>query len=366
MKKIIMIIASLFLFTQVSAFSVSFQDTQIFSVWEGLKEILPINITIDSDNEISKEKSFSLVLPLDSNIRFNSDFSSVRITWTWASKVLNWITIMPNLRVLKFKVAEDLKKWDNLVISWLKVVIYSKVQGDKSIWVDINGDLEADYQSINSLRVTNSNSYSDLLSPSEVFNFTWSLVGNKITLNSEMPWDVDFQWVQIDNLDKSWKVLSGFFRYDMNNFSYDLPLYIESIKIRTIDDRTNYSSWLLFSVESLKAPVITSTWTTSSTGTEFSTGHIDDIINDIEIPSIEEILKVEKVIPTFKRKSFTSFMTKLDIIINKKAYKESIMNSRNDLISLLKNYEDKKVTRASFKSKLKEKAKTLVKAFKSK
>ncbi len=376
MKKLIIFIISLLFVSQASAFSIFSQDTQIFYIWAWVKDLLPIKINIENDNEITKNNSFSLVIQDDATVRFSQDFSSLSISWSWSSKVISWLTLMPNLRVIKFKVTDDFKKGDNLVISWLKIIVYSNVQGDRWVWADLNNDWIIDYQNGNGIRVTNDNSYSDILWPSEVFNFTWSLINNKVTMSADMPWDVDFQWVQIDNLDITWKVVGSFFRYDINNFSYDLSMWVEAIRIRTVDTRANYSVWLLFPISVLKPKVevissstwtltpvvtntgITSTWTTVSTGTV-------DVEEIVDTPAIEEIFMVDKYLPIFKSTSFNTFMIKFDKIIDKKAYKEEVRKARNEVITLLKKYEDKKITKTKFKIELKKTIINFVNAYKN-
>lgn len=243
MKKILIFILSFLVISQTSALTIISQDNQNFYQWQGVQTISPIQITIENDNEITKQNSFSLVLPLDANIRFSDDFSWLSIAWPWASKLLPWAIIKPNLRVVNFKVNDDFKIWDNLTISWLKVVIYSKPQWTKWVWIDLNNDGVIDYQSQNWVRVLDTFTYSDTLAPSEVFNLTWSIVDNTITLNADIPWDIDFQGVQIDNLDKNSSVIYSFFRPDINNYSYNLQSGIELIRIRTVDVRANYSVW---------------------------------------------------------------------------------------------------------------------------
>jgi hypothetical protein len=62
---------------------------------------------------------------------------------------------------------------------------------------------------------------------------------------------------------------------------------------------------------------------------------------------------IDKYLPTFKTESFAIFMFKFDNIIDKKEYKETVRVARNDIIKLLKDYEDKKVSRLSIRFKLK-------------
>jgi len=313
-----------------------------------------ITINIVNDNEITKSNWFALTLPDDANLRFSQDFSGVVITWTWAAKVFQTITVVPNLRVLKFKVADDLKKWESFTITWLKLVIYSKPQWDKYIWIDVNADWMADVVSSNWFRIDTTVSYSDVLPPSEVFDFSWSLVDNKFTVSASMPWDLDFQWVQLDNLDKDGKILSGFFRFDLNNFTYDFKNWITSVRVKTVDIRANYSTWLVFPISFFQKPVISSTWTTNTTLQ--NTWTVVNIVTNTWVvsntwsitstwitvsswsiikvipPKVIVANEIEKYFPDFKNKWYADFMVKFDKVIDKKGYKKETRIIRNSLI----------------------------------
>ncbi len=363
MKKIIIFVVSLLFVSQVNALNLNLQDNQTFFPGAWIKDLSPITVNIDNDNEITKEKSFSIVLQEDSNIRFSSDVSWITVSWTGASKILTGATILPNMRVIQFKVSDNFLKWDNFIITWVKIIIYTKAQWWKPVWIDINWDGVSDFQTLNTVRVDSTYSYSDQLAPSEVFNFTWSIVDNNVVMSSDMPGDLDFQWVQIDNIWVDWHIVSSFFRQDMNNFSYALQQGVDSIRVRTVDVRANYSTGLLLLVSVLKnKDIIVSTWSTdtgsldTSTWTTVSTWELDTstwTTTEVNISEIEKIFMIDKYLPTFKTESFAIFMFKFDNIIDKKEYKETVRVARNDIIKLLKDYEDKKVSRLSIRFKLK-------------
>ncbi|MFA5917353.1 MAG: hypothetical protein WC850_03925 [Candidatus Gracilibacteria bacterium] len=363
MKKFIILVVSLLFVSQVNALNLNLQDNQTFFPGAGIKDLSPITVNIDNDNEITKEKSFSIVLQEDSNIRFSSDLSGITVSGTGASKILTGATILPNMRVIQFKVSDNFLKGDNFIIAGVKIIIYTKAQGGKPVGIDINGDGISDFQTLNTVRVDSTYSYSDQLAPSEVFNFTGSIVDNKVIMSSDMPGDLDFQGVQIDNLGNAGNIVSSFFRQDMNNFSYALQQGVDSIRVRTVDVRANYSTGLLLLVSVLKNKdivVLTGSTDTgsldTSTGTTVSTGVIDTstgTTGEVDISAIEKIFMIDKYLPTFKTLSYNTFMVKFDNIIDKKIYKESVRIARNDIIKLLKDYEDKKVSRLSIRFKLK-------------
>ena len=374
MKKIIILVVSLLFVSQVNALNLNLQDNQTFFPGAWIKDLLPITVNIDNDNEITKEKSFSIVLQDDAKIRFSPDLSWITVSWTGVSKILTGVTVFSNMRVIKFKVSDNFLKWDNFTISWVKIIIYNNAQWWIPIWIDTNWDWVSDFLSLNTVRVDSTYSYSDQLAPSEVFNFTWSIVDNKVIMSSDMPGDLDFQWVQIDNLWTAWNIVSSFFRQDMNNFTYDLQQGVDSIRIRTVDVRANYSTGLLFLVSVLKNKNVviltgstntgtlnTSTWTTVSTWVIDTSSWT---IWEVDISEIEKIFMIDKYLPTFKTVSFNTFMVKFDKIIDKKEYKESVRIARNDIIKLLKDYEDKKVSRLSIRFKLKNLIIKFVEAYK--
>jgi len=281
-----------------NASSISLESTQSFYPSQWIVESRPINVNISNFDETNANLYFSLILPEDSNIRFSEDFSAIKFLWAAANKVWSGFVLMPNLRELKFQLKETFKNWDAFDITWLKLKTYSKPQWDRYIWIDLNGDSASDAVSPNWYRVLSTYAYSDTLAPSEVFDLTWSIVDNRLTLSAIMPWDVDFQWVTIENLDKDWNVLSSIFRNDLNNYTYELQSNYDSIRIKTIDTRANYSAWLTYKLDLFRAQEVdssttevTSTWTTTQTWT------IEPETNVVEPEIVVDT--VEKYYPVF-------------------------------------------------------------------
>lgn len=339
MKKIIVLFA--FLFTcgytfSVNASDITLESTQTFYPSQWIVESLPIKINISNYNDTTNNKYFTLMLPEDSNIRFSEDFSSLKISWSWSLKVWTWVTIMSNLRELRFNLSESLINGDSFDISWLKIKVYSKPQWDKYIWIDLNWDKVTDAVSLNWYRVNDINAYSDTMAPSEVFNFTWSIVDNKVIVSAEMPGDVDFQAVVLENLNSSWTGLSSFFRYDLNNFTYDLQTWYDSIRIKTVDIRANYSTWVVYTLNSLKntPQVVENTWSVV-------------IEEPILVTPVVVIDTVEKYNPVFKNQvrllnkvvKFVDDYISKKLIWKPKISENSLMITRNKIIIELVNLD---------------------------
>ena len=353
MKKYLFLCVFILSFVFISfanATSINLESTQTFYPSQWIVESRPVSINI---TDIVKD-SFSLILPKDTNIRFSSDFSSIKFSWVWSSKIWTWITIMPNLRVLKFSLLDNLVSGDNLTLDGLKLVIYSKPQWDRYIWIDLNWDNITEAISFNWYRVNSINAYSDTLASSEVFNLTWSIVDNKLTVSADMPWDVDFQAVVLENRDSAWKVLSSFFRYDLNKFSYDLQEWFDSIRVKTVDIRANYSKGLVYKIDDFR-PVEDNNICIQviSYAKNNQTWDCETFSTPCDIPNWYtqvdkcEIKAVEKYSPTYKRFNVLYKITwTIDNFINTSLWNDSsiektnkIMTMRNNLIKILERLD---------------------------
>lgn len=355
MKKIISIISILFLsiFTQVSAIKIDFSDNQVFRPSQWIVALWDLSVKIENNLDITKDKWFSLIIPDEARFRLSSE-QNLSFSWTWSSKIISWYTINPEMTKLSFKVSDDFKFWDDFSISWLKVVIYDR-QSTQNIWIDINSDGIADIFSSYYIRVNDVLSYHDDLAPSEVFDFTWNLNLNTLTLNGKAPGDIDFQAFQIYTYDASWNKLRDYFTPLLNNYTIDTT-NLSGFVVKTVDYRANYSTWLTFKLSDFKWLVDnsissenTQTWILVSTGQT-------SLTTDTWV-----VKMIDKLLPTFKTKSFNDFMIVFDSIIDKKTYKEETRIIRNKIIQLLKDYEDKKVTKIFTVTELKK----LIISFKS-
>ncbi len=297
MKKIFLFITFLFISTytfSVNASDIILDSTQSFYLSQWIVESRPIKVTISNYSDTTDNKSFKLILPEDANIRFSEDLSSLKITWSGSEKILSWATILSNLREIRFDLSEKLSNGNSFDITWLKLKVYSKAQWDRYLWIDLTWDSITEAISSNGYRVLDAISYSDLLAPSEIFNFSWSIADNKITISADMPGDVDFQWIVIENLDTTWKVLSSFFKPNIDKFTYDLQSTYSSIRIKTVDIRANYSTWVVYTIESLKPTIIE-----TNTGTTIPVVIEDPILQEPEV--VVDI--VEKYEPVFKNQA---------------------------------------------------------------
>lgn len=152
-----------------------------------------------------------------------------------------------------------------------------------------------------------------------------------------MPGDVDFQAIVLENLNNSWTVLSSFFRYDLNNFTYDLQAWYDSIRIKTVDIRANYSTWVVYTLDSLKniPQTVESTWS------------IVIIEEPMLTTPVVVIDTVEKYNPVFKNqvRLLNKVVKFIDDYISKKftwklkINESSVMIARNKIVIELENLD---------------------------
>jgi len=354
MKKILFIILFFFIyFLQTNALELYLEQWDQWFYINQIKEISPIIIKVNSWSIITKNNWFSLQIDTDSNFRFLNDLSKINISWSWWSKIWTWFSLTPDLRSIKFNVLEDLNLWDNIIISWLQIITF-KPQWFKYIWIDINWDLQTDYQTYNGIRIYEDYIYSDIYSPSEIFNLTWSIDNeNSIILNADMPWDIDLQAILIENLDLNNNIISSYFKTEIKNFSYKLSNDIKKIKFKTVDFRANYSSWLIYDINYF---INNQSWSTINNSTNTSTWEIIfqtwTLTNTWEVIIDKQEIIIDKIIPNFKTKTLANFMIAFDKKIDKRDYKKEVRIVRNEIIQLLKDYEDKKINLKFVRSEL--------------
>lgn len=309
---------SLLYFTWVSALTFSTQDQLTFRPDEWIKEILPITINTTLDTEISSKNGFSLIIPIDANLRFYPN-QELSLTWTAANKIKSY-KVPANMTNLIFNVSSDFKSNDTLVISWIKIIVYNKESGYKYIEINTNGDLtsvntQLDYGiRINNLYWLHSN-----IGPMEVFNLTGSLVWDNLKLKWEVPWDVNFQAFEIYYQDNSWAIIDKTFVNTLDNYSYIVWENVKKLTIKSVDTSAKYSSWLTFDLDYFKSTSINNnTWT--STWTVWIIQTQTGIIIPIQTQQI-------KYIPTFSRYKDT-----LDRLIN--AMDRYISSNQKPLLSI--------------------------------
>jgi len=382
MKKFL-IIFSLFFFSQVNALSITSEQTQNFYPSAWIVTASPIYVTVQNDNEITSSW-FTLFLEENYNYRFYNDLTDIIVSWAWSWKILT-SQIMPNLREIKFSVNDNFKTWDNLIISWIKVVIYSKPQGIKWISIDTNWDWIIDAYNPNWIRIYETYLYQDTLSPAEIFNLTGSLDNeNNITLNADMPGDIDFQAVMIENLDFTNNIVSSYFKPSIDNFSYKLLDNIKNIRFRTVDFRANYSTWLVYSVDYFKKPQISdsneeeqdgevciqvityaknpNTWECRAYSTPCDVPQWYQIVESCVSDQWDSIVEVKPYIPTFTKykKTLNDFVALMDKYIRIKSWlnislekQNRIMLVRNEITKTLEDLDSStKMQRPQIMAKL--------------
>jgi len=96
----------------------------------------------------------------------------------------------------------------------------------------------------------------------------------------------------------------------------------------------------------------TNTWTIINTGTWETISQTWSLTNTWEIIVDKQEIIIDKILPIFKTKSFSDFMIVFDKKIDKREYKKEVRIIRNNIIKLLKDYEDKKINLKFVRSEL--------------
>ncbi len=273
-KILLILVWVLFNLSIVSAAEITIPYSQRYVVNDGRKQAPEITIKATTDNEITKAKWISLIISEYDYYRFDIK------TLTWISfsgeaKSKLWqASLSYDFRTLSFKVLEDFKKDDSITISWLGIIIYSRSQSHRFLWLDINWDWVAETYEINWIWVDGTSPRQDTLVPNEVFNLTGSLnlQENNITFSWINPGDCDFEWTKFTFLDS----LNGIIGEDSNwrneiNQSYNIDAKLKYIKVQTFDSNINYSEWILLNIDNYKKAIITQSWSTLSSSWTTST-----------------------------------------------------------------------------------------------
>lgn len=333
-----------FFINSTFALKIDLTDNQTYRPNQWLVELGDISLQMDNSGEIMKDTWFSLIVPDEARFRFYSIQSPI-ISWTGSSKIFSGTSINSAMTMLHFNIGDNLLPWDILKISGIKLVIYDR-QSTQNIGIDITGDNKSDLFTSFFVRVNDILSYHDALGPSEVFNFTWSIVGNNLILNGDVPGDIDFQAFQIYTYDiNGWK-LRDYFTPILQNYQINLPNTLASLQIKTVDFRANYSTGITYSIDYFRPVILINTGivdiSKASTTTIVSTGVT---MTWSQSETKVEIVKIERYMPVFQTKGYADFMILFDQMIDRKEYKKEVREIRNQIISLIKDYEDNKISK---------------------
>lgn len=355
MKKILFILLFCLFSLQVNAFDFNTLSHQEFDENAWVQSLSPITI----DTKWMEVDTINLVIGDNDYFIFDRDLTFVSSIFSY-KELQNWNKKLS----LTFN---NTFSW-KLEISWIKIRLYDQEINGAKIGLDYDNNGTVDLYTSNYIDLEENDRYSDTMRTLPITN----LVG---TVNSDN--SISFVWSGSVDLDNIWTLVKVYKNNDYGPFLEKFAWKTEKqeIVLDNLDLTNNYkiefyskdNYFLTDQSVVLKINDIfnenkdtwfedTSTWVTVSTWVVDTTDDTDTmtwVINPPVIIEEPEVIMIDKYLPTFTRESFNTFMIKFDKIVDKKAYKDEVRIARNDIIKLLKDYEDKKVTKFMFKKKLK-------------
>jgi len=357
MKKLLVIFVWIFLYSNTFAFDFNLSNYQRFDENAWIQNIW--NIILDTkEKEI---KNFNLVISNNDYFIFDNYLDLISIdNWIWNYLLSSWN------KKLYINLSNSFS-W-KLNISWIKARFYDEEIRDAKIGIDYDNDWIIDVYSTNYLDLEENNRYSDTMRPLPVSEVKYNLSnsGNTINLSWISSLDLDANSTLVTmkknneygnffekSVYKNEKQELSYTWLDLSNNTYEISIFSKDnyyvtdkpfvIKL----DKTNLVDLPTNSTGALE----TNTWTTVNTWTIINTEVVN--ISTWKINTEEKEIIIDKIIPIFKTKSFSDFMIVFDKKIDKREYKKEVRVVRNDIIKLLKDYEDKKITKIFVKKELK-------------
>lgn len=360
MKKYLLLILSLIFVTPTFAAIIKSEADQSFRVNQWEVFILPIMITAENNWEIIKQNWINLTLLSDSNLRFNSSgLNNILISWNAQNKLdESSIKVSSDLLSVHFDLLQDLVAWDQLVISWVWLIVYNRQVWYRNIWLDINWDKYQDVVDYYWIRILDMAWYYDTLAPNDVFNLTWNISSNNLTISWANPWDIDFQVTKVELLDSNKNLVKEIYKYDWTTNLQTLIDDISYVRIKTIDFKSNTSNGILKSIDEFRPiNVVINTWTlveqTWNNNITLDTwSNLNSWVTILTWTSNNSSSSVSIYYPIFKTKTFEDFMIKFDdlLFIRTKSLSaddsNKVMEIRNNIIKALENYENWKSTKS--------------------
>ncbi len=361
MKKILFVLLVSLFYLQVSAFDFNTSNHQEFDENAWIQNLSNLSIDIKG----IEIKDIRFIIDSKDYFIFDNDLTNINTEFTkktlsnWNKELVLWL--------------ENSFSWQ-LNISWIKIRLYDQEIRWAKIGLDYNNDWIIDMYSTNYIDLEENDRYGDNMKPLPITNLIETIISdNSISFVWSWSIDLDSFWtlIRVYKNNDYWPFIENFiWKTEQQKFTLDNLDLTNNYKLEFYSKDNYYltDKPVLINLNDLFKNNDVSTWSTNtgtlntSTWTTVSTWVVDSLVEpntstwtttDANILEIEKIFQSDKYLPTFKTISFNTFMVKFDKIIDKKLYKEEVRIARNDIIKLLKDYEDNRVSRLTIRSKLK-------------
>jgi len=337
---------------------------------EWIVSLWVVDILLQSGTNLSE---FDLNIWKNDYMIFDDDFSKITINnTTWFD-----VSLDETYKTLSFV---WLFSWD-LEIWWIYIRTYDEKIDDAKLWLNWTWDVSIDEYTIRKIDLDENWTNSDSMKPLPITNWSYSIDWKTISLSwakspdlditknlvrvyrngyffndiSLSPIDATYILTDIDLDEYTWKI--ELYSKDVYYLSVPFALYLE--KDETADENTEETK---DDDEIVCASVIQpatndETWECKEFSTPCSVSVWWTPVDACEVIKLE-IVAVEIEIIDYQTKWFISFQTKFDKIIENKIKdfdlekQNSVISVRNEIVNLLKSYEDETISKKDTISKL--------------
>ncbi|MDD3793281.1 MAG: hypothetical protein PHI37_00515 [Candidatus Gracilibacteria bacterium] len=347
--------------SQIQAFnSFNLEVSQRFGENEGETYLSPL--IIDLGNIETNKLSF--FINENDYFIFGNDFS--KITNSRQDVSIKETQTLNGNKVLNFDFENSFS--GTIKLSGVFIRTYNERITGAKIGIDYNSDGKIDSYSKNVVELDKNGRYNDNMKPLAVGNVEYNLTntGKTIEINFKHGVDLDNNGTFITitkNNEYSYfyeqfipKISTGSFVYhklDLENNTYEIKLFSKDDYYLNDDFFIIKLSKDDLVLDKTQTVSLTNTGTVINTSTGETISQTGIITNTGEIILDKQEMIIDKILPIFKTKSFNDFMIKFDNRLDKREYKKEVRVVRNEIIQLLKDYEDKKITKTFVKSELK-------------
>jgi len=196
MKKLTIFLILLFVFPAITLAAVMNSGGNKFYLNQS-KEILPISITAESDDEITAEHGINIIINGYDEILWN-DLGNVTATGTAVDNGRVASEVMPvysnGYRTLHIPVLQNFLGGEEVLINGLAMKIYDETIGQRSLLLDIDGDLAHDVVDSANYWVSDAKTYTDTTPTYPPSDFEAEVADDfsSVVLTWQHPADYDF------------------------------------------------------------------------------------------------------------------------------------------------------------------------------